>query len=150
MAAEGQAAEWIYALPTVNAAFNTASACCLAAGYIAIKRGNRSRHRAAMIAALVCSTIFLAGYLTYHLNPSVGTVNFVEPAALRPYYLGMLATHVVLAVAIVPMALVTLYLALRGRYAAHRRLARVTLPVWLYVSVTGVLVYLVLYVVFPQ
>ena len=148
MAAEGQAAEWIYALPTVNAAFNTASACCLAAGYIAIRRGDRSRHRAAMIAAVVCSTVFLASYVTYHLN--VGSVTFVEPAGLRPYYLAMLATHVILAVAIGPMALVTLYLALRGRYAAHKRLARVTLPVWFYVSVTGLLVYLVLYVVFPQ
>ncbi len=150
MPAGEQAADWVYALPTVNATLNTASACCLAAGYAFIRRGDRARHRAAMVAAVVCSAAFLTSYLTYHLHPTVGTVKFVEPAWLRPYYLGMLATHIVLAAPVVPMALVTLYLALRGRHAAHRRLARVTLPVWFYVSVTGVLVYLVLYVVYPQ
>ncbi len=150
MTASGHAHEWVYALPTVNATFNTASACCLVAGYICIRRGNRARHRAAMAAALACSTLFLASYLTYHLHPTVGTVRFTEPAWLRPYYLVMLATHVVLAVPVVPMALLTVYLALRGKRAAHRRVARMTLPVWFYVSVTGVLVYLMLYVLFPQ
>jgi putative membrane protein len=150
MAAGVEAAGWVHALPTVNAAFNTACACCLAAGYVFIRRGDQARHRVSMLAAVACSTIFMASYLTYHLHPTVGTVKFVDPSWLRPYYLVMLATHVVLAVPVVPMALLTLYLALRGKHRAHRRLARVTLPVWFYVSVTGVLVYLVLYVVFPQ
>ena len=103
-----------------------------------------------MIGALAFSALFLASYLTYHLHPAVGTVRFVDPAWLRPYYLAILATHVVLATPVVPMALVVLYLALRGRWAAHRRVARIALPVWLYVSVTGVLVYFLLYVAFPQ
>lgn len=150
MVEPGQAPEWLYVLPKLNAALNTASASCLTAGYVFIRRRQRDRHRMAMVAALACSALFLASYLTYHLNPAVGTVKFVDPAWLRPYYLVMLATHVILAVPIVPMALCALYLALRGRYAAHRRLARVTLPIWLYVSVTGVLVYFVLYVAFPQ
>ncbi|MBT3266926.1 DUF420 domain-containing protein [Candidatus Poribacteria bacterium] len=150
MAVTAQAADWVYVLPRVNAALNTASAACLVVGYVLIRRGQRRRHRAAMIGALSCSALFLASYLTYHLNPAVGTVRFVDPAWLRPYYLAMLATHVVLAVPVVPMALVVLYLALRGRHAAHRRFARIALPVWLYVSVTGVLVYFVLYVAFPQ
>ena len=145
-----QAADWVYVLPRVNAALNTASAGCLVVGYLLIRRGRRSGHRAAMIGALACSALFLASYLTYHLHPAVGTVGFVDPAWLRPYYLAMLATHIVLAAPVVPMALVVLYLALRGRWATHRRVARIALPVWLYVSVTGVLVYYLLYVAFPQ
>jgi len=150
MVEPGQAPEWLYVLPKLNAGLNTVSAACLTTGYVFIRRRQRAKHRVAMLAALGCSALFLISYLTYHLNPTVAMVKFVDPAWLRPYYLGMLATHVVLAVSVVPMALCVLYLALRGRYRAHRRLARVALPIWLYVSVTGVLVYLVLYVVYPQ
>jgi uncharacterized membrane protein YozB (DUF420 family) len=150
VSSDGDVPQWIRLLPHLNASLNAVSAVFLLRGYRFIRLRQKARHRVAMLSALVASVLFLASYLTYHLSPGVGTVRFVEPTWARPVYLVILVPHVILAGAVLPMALVTVGLALRGRFPRHRRVARVTLPVWLYVSVTGVLVYLMLYVVFPQ
>jgi uncharacterized membrane protein YozB (DUF420 family) len=130
-------------LPTLNAALNAASALLLAAGFAMIRAGRREAHRRFMLAALTTSALFLVSYLAYHFE--VGSVRFTRTGPIRTAYLAILATHTVLAAAIVPLVLVTLTRALRGRFAAHRRLARITLPLWAYVSVTGVVVYWMLY-----
>lgn len=135
-------------LPTLNACLNTLATLCLLAGYRAIRLGRPEIHRAFMLGALLASTAFLTSYLIYHAH-APRTV-FREPAWFRPIYLTLLFTHTVLAVVIVPLVLATLWRALKGRFEAHRRLARWTLPLWLYVSVTGVLIYYLLYVKFPQ
>jgi uncharacterized membrane protein YozB (DUF420 family) len=135
-------------LPTLNACLNSLATVCLLAGYGAIRSGRARLHRALMLCALGASAAFLTSYLIYHAY-APRTV-FREPAWFRPIYLTILLTHTVLAVAIVPLALVTLWRAWKGRWAAHRRLARWTLPLWLYVSVTGVLIYYLLYVKYPQ
>lgn len=135
-------------LPTLNACLNTLATLCLLAGYYAIRRGRRQAHRACMLGALACSTAFLASYLIYHAYAE-RTV-FREPAWFRPIYLTVLLTHTALAVAIVPMVLTTLWRAWKARWEDHRRLARWTLPLWLYVSITGVLIYYILYVKYPQ
>ena len=131
------------ALPTVNALLNATSAVLLIAGYIAIRRGRRDRHRALMLAAVASSTLFLVSYLTYHAH--AGTTRFVGSPPVRAVYLTILGTHTVLATAIVPLVIVALVRALRGEFTRHRRVARWTLPLWLYVSVTGVVIYLMLY-----
>jgi len=102
-----------------------------------------------MLAALSCSLLFLAGYLTYHFNVQ-GVTRFLEPAWFRPIYLAILLTHTVLAVVIVPLVVVTLSRALRRRFDRHRKIARWTWPLWMYVSVTGVMIYLLLYQIYPQ
>lgn len=130
-------------LPTLNAALNTLSAVFLCAGYFYIRNKNRDAHRRCMVAALACSTLFLISYLTYHFQ--VGSVGFKGQGWIRPVYFSILITHTVLAAATVPLALVTLIRALRERFDAHRRIARWTFPIWLYVSVTGVVIYLMLY-----
>jgi uncharacterized membrane protein YozB (DUF420 family) len=130
-------------LPALNAALNTASAVLLVTGYRLVRGGRREAHRRAMLAALATSTLFLVSYLAYHAQ--VGSVRFTGQGALRTFYFSILVSHTVLAAAIVPLVLVTLARALRGRFDAHRGLARYTLPLWLYVSVTGVVVYLMLY-----
>ena len=135
------------ALPTVNASLNALSALLLLAGWRAIRAGKRERHRALMLSALGSSALFLVGYLTR--VALTGTHRFPGGGALRATYLAVLGTHTVLAAAALPMVLRTLYLALRGRFEAHRRIARWTFPVWLYVSVTGVAVYLMLYHLAP-
>ncbi|MCX8155426.1 MAG: DUF420 domain-containing protein [Verrucomicrobiae bacterium] len=135
-------------LPTLNACLNTLATVFLLAGYRAIRRQRPQVHRACMLLALLASTAFLISYLIYHAQ-APRTV-FREPAWFRPIYLGILLTHTVLAAVIVPLVLATLWRALKGRFEAHRRLARWTLPLWLYVSVTGVLIYYLLYVKFPQ
>jgi uncharacterized membrane protein YozB (DUF420 family) len=132
----------------VNATLNALSAALLLAGFVAIKRKQVNVHRACMLSALVSSTLFLICYLTYHYN--AGRTVFRDPAWLRPYYLILLLTHTVLAVAIVPMVLMTVLRALRKDFERHRRLARWTWPLWMYVSVTGVLIYFLLYHWFPQ
>jgi uncharacterized membrane protein YozB (DUF420 family) len=141
-------------LPAVNACLNALSACCLVAGYVSIRRGRIEAHRNLMAAAFAASTLFLVGYITYHSYVAYylqrGPTRFLEPAWFRPFYLVILLTHTVLAMAIVPMVLITLYRAVKGRFEQHRRIARWTLPIWLYVSVTGVTIYLLLYQVFPQ
>jgi uncharacterized membrane protein YozB (DUF420 family) len=135
-------------LPVVDATLNGLSAIFLAAGFIFIRRKNIRAHRACMITAVVVSTIFLACYLTYHFK--VGRTVFRDPAWFRPYYLTLLLTHTMLAVTIVPMIIITLSRALRERFDQHRKIARWTWPLWMYVSVTGVLVYWLLYIKYPQ
>jgi putative membrane protein len=141
-------------LPAVNACLNGISAIFLGAGYYFIRSKNRVAHRNCMMAALAASTLFLACYLTYHgylaWNLHQGPTVFRKPAGFRPVYLGILLTHTLLAVVIVPLALITLYRALRGRFERHKKIARWTWPCWMYVSVTGVLIYLLLYRIFPQ
>jgi putative membrane protein len=135
------------ALPTVNATLNGASAALVVLGFRAIRQGRRERHRALMLAAVGCSTLFLAGYLTR--MALTGTHRFPGEGALRVAYLAVLGSHTLLAALAAPLVLRTLFLGLRSRFPAHRRIARATLPVWLYVSVTGVVVYVMLYHVAP-
>ena len=122
---------------------NAASALFLLIGYLLIRSGRREAHRRVMLAALACSTLFLVSYLVYHAQ--VGSVRFTGQGALRTAYFTILISHTVLAVLIVPLVLATLRHALRARFDRHRRLARLTLPLWAYVSVTGVVVYWMLY-----
>jgi putative membrane protein len=135
------------ALPTANATLNAASAALVVLGFRAIRRGRRDTHRALMLAAVGCSTLFLAGYLTR--IALTGTHRFPGAGPLRVAYLAVLASHTLLAVLAAPLVLRTLFLGLRARFPAHRRIARATLPVWLYVSVTGVVVYVMLYHLAP-
>ena len=141
-------------LPLVNAGLNGLSTLLLTAGFVFIKRGNKIAHRNCMLAALVTSTLFLVCYLTYHyqMKQVYGEAHtrFLEPAWFRPIYLAILFTHLLGAFAIVPLVLITLTRALRERFDAHKRIARWTWPVWMYVSVTGVVIYLLLYQIFPQ
>ncbi len=130
-------------LPLVNASLNATSAVLLTTGYVLIRRGDVRRHKAAMIAACTVSTLFLISYVIYHAN--AGSKPFPHHGPIRVVYFSILITHVILAAAIVPLALVTLVRGLRARFDAHVRIARWTLPIWLYVSVTGVIVYLMLY-----
>ena len=130
-------------LPSLNALLNTTSALLLVAGWVLVRTGHREAHRRVMLAALATSTLFLASYLVYHAR--VGSVRYTGQGTLRAVYFAVLTSHTVLAAVIVPLVIVTLARALRGRLDAHRRLARVTLPLWAYVSVTGVVVYLMLY-----
>jgi len=139
----------IHDLPAVNATLNGLSAIFLTLGFIFIKRGNKIAHRNCMISAFCTSTVFLACYLTYHAMVKTVT-HFVEPAWFRPIYLTILATHTILAVIIVPLILMTLYRARKQDFEAHKRIARWTWPLWMYVSVTGVVIYLLLYRIFPQ
>jgi len=130
-------------LPTLNAALNAVSALLLLVGFLLARAGRREAHRNAMLAALATSTLFLGSYLVYHFE--VGSVRFARSGLVRSVYLAILASHTVLAAAIVPLVLVTLARALAGRVEEHRRLARVTLPLWVYVSLTGVVIYWMLY-----
>jgi putative membrane protein len=134
-------------LPTLNAALNSLSAVFLFTGYLLIRSKNQDAHRACMLIAFACSILFLVSYLIYHYQ--VGSVPFKRQGWIRPVYFTILLTHTILAVAVVPLALVTLSRALRERFAAHRRIARWTFPIWLYVSVTGVAVYWMLYRLAP-
>jgi uncharacterized membrane protein YozB (DUF420 family) len=130
-------------LPSVNAALNGLSAVLLAAGWVAVRRGAVPVHRRLMLSAVASSTLFLISYLVYHAE--VGSVKFQGQGAVRTVYFAILITHTVLAAVIVPLVGVTLVFALRERIARHRRIARITLPLWLYVSVTGVVIYWMLY-----
>ena len=130
-------------LPTLNAALNGTSALLMAAGYVAIRRRRVPLHRACMLAAVGTSLLFLVSYLAYH--SLVGSVPYRGTGPARTLYFAILLTHTILAAAIVPLVFVTVARALRSRFEAHARLARWTLPIWLYVSVTGVVVYLMLY-----
>jgi uncharacterized membrane protein YozB (DUF420 family) len=130
-------------LPALNATLNATSAVLLTTGWILIRRGRIAQHRAVMIAAVCTSALFLISYLVYHAQ--VGSVPFTKQGPIRAVYFTILLTHTVLAAAIVPLVLVTLTRGLRARYERHRRIARWTMPIWLYVSVTGVIVYLMLY-----
>ena len=130
-------------LPALNATLNALAAVLLVTGYVLIRQGRRDAHRRAMIAAFATSALFLASYLVYHAH--VGSRPFTGQGAIRIVYFAILITHVVLAAAILPLALLTTFRGLRGRFDKHVRIARWTLPIWLYVSVTGVVIYLMLY-----
>jgi putative membrane protein len=134
-------------LPLLNACLNSLSAGFLLVGYRSIRAGNKERHRRFMLMALATSTVFLISYLVYHY--AVGSVKFTGEGWIRGVYFGILLTHTVLAALVPPMAIVTLVRALRERFDRHRRLAKWTLPIWLYVSVTGVAVYVMLYQMYP-
>ena len=133
----------IHDLPAVNATLNAISGILLVAGYTRIRAGRIEQHRRCMIAAFTASSLFLVSYVVYHAQ--VGSVRFTRQGFVRPLYFTILITHVALAVVVLPLAIVTLSRGLAGRYPQHRRIARWTLPLWLYVSVTGVLVYVLLY-----
>jgi uncharacterized membrane protein YozB (DUF420 family) len=130
-------------LPAVNASLNALAAVLLMIGYALIRARRIEQHRRVMLAAFATSALFLACYLAYHAQ--VGSVRFTRQGYVRPIYFTVLITHVVLAAAVLPLALVTLSRGLGNRVDAHRRIARWTLPIWLYVSFTGVLVYVLLY-----
>jgi uncharacterized membrane protein YozB (DUF420 family) len=130
-------------LPTLNAVLNALSAGFLLLGYVLIRQGRREAHRRAMLAAVACSAVFLTSYLVYHAQ--VGSVRFTGTGAIRTVYFAILLSHTVLAAVILPLVLLTLRRALRGDFGRHRALARVTFPLWAYVSVTGVVVYWMLY-----
>ena len=133
----------VSALPLVNACLNTISAGLLASGWLFIRRRRIAAHIACMVGAFAVSTLFLVSYVTYHYH--AGSRPFAGQGWIRPVYFTLLITHIVLAAAIVPLALTTIYRAWRGAFERHVRIARWTLPTWLYVSVTGVLVYWLLY-----
>lgn len=140
--------EYIPFLPHVNALLNTTSAILLVAGFGFIRRGRVIAHRNCQLAALLSSTVFLTSYLTYHYFH--GTTRFAGQGIARPVYFIILITHTILAVVIVPLIFVTLYRAASLDFVRHKRIARWTLPLWLYVSVTGVIVYLMLYQIYPS
>jgi len=133
----------VHDLPAVNATLNAVSAVLLATGYLLIRRRRIALHRRVMLAAFVTSSLFLVCYVTYHAQ--VGSVRFTRQGFVRPLYFTILITHVTLAAAVLPLAIITLSRGLQARFDRHRAIARWTLPIWLYVSVTGVLVYVLLY-----
>lgn len=135
-------------LPSINAGFNSLSACLLLLGYVAVRRRRLQLHRRAMLAAFTSSSLFLIGYLTRVALS--GTHRFPGTGALLYGYWVLLGSHMVLAVVLVPLVLRALFLALNGRFAEHRRVTRWTWPIWMYVSVTGVVVYLMLYHLGPS
>lgn len=144
----------IYDLPAVNASLNTIATILLATGYVFIKRGRRDAHRNCMVGALICSTVFLGCYVYYHYSMKKlhgeAHTRFLNPEWFRPIYLTILFTHLVCAIAIVPMIIVTVVRAAKGQFERHKKIARWTWPVWMYVSITGVLIYFLLYQIFPQ
>ena len=141
-------------LPAVNACLNSLSTVLLTVGFVFIKRGNKIAHRNCMVGALVTSTLFLVCYVFYHykMKQVYGEAHtkFLDPAWFRPIYLGILFTHLIGAFAIVPLVLLTVTRAIRQRFDLHKKVARWTWPIWMYVSVTGVVIYLLLYQIFPQ
>ena len=140
--------DYISYLPHLNAFLNGTSAVLLFTGYSFIRARNVVAHRACQIAALIVSSLFLTSYLVYHYHH--GSTRFLGTGFVRPLYFTILTSHTILAIVIVPLIFLTFYRALRGDFIRHRRIARVTLPLWLYVSVTGVIVYLMLYHFYPH
>ena len=139
----------IHNLPALNANLNALSAVFIFIGWLFIKNSRTRAHIAAMTCALISSTLFLAGYIANHILRHGIVTRFTAQGFVRPLYFTLLISHTILAVVVLPMVILTVVPALRARYDKHRRIARWTLPVWLYVSVTGVLVYLMLYRWFP-
>jgi len=133
----------VHDLPAVNASLNALSGILLITGYVLIRARRIQQHRACMIAAFAASSLFLISYVVYHVQ--VGSVRFTRQGFVRPLYYTILITHVTLAATVLPLAIMTLSRGLKARFPEHRRIARWTLPVWMYVSVTGVLVYVLLY-----
>ena len=140
-------ADYIPYLPHLNACLNGTSAILLFSGYSFIRSRNVIAHRACQIAALIVSLLFLTSYLIYHYHH--GATPFAGTGLVRPIYFTILLTHTILALAIVPLVILSFYRAFRGDFIRHRRIARITLPLWLYVSITGVIVYLLLYQIYP-
>jgi putative membrane protein len=133
----------VHDLPAVNATLNGISGILLAIGYILIRTRRIELHRKVMISAFITSSLFLVCYVVYHAQ--VGSVRFTRQGFVRPLYFTILITHVTLAASVLPLAIITLTRGLKGRFVQHKRIARWTFPIWLYVSVTGVLVYVLLY-----
>jgi len=137
-------------LPTFNAILNATTGILIVSGFILIRRRRIAAHRACMIAAVICSSLFLISYLVYHVGFGAGVTRFTGTGWVRTAYHTILISHTILAVTVVPFVIVTLRRALRGEFVRHRRIARWTFPMWLYVSVTGVIVYLMLYQFYPS
>ncbi len=133
----------VHDLPAVNASLNALSGILLLIGYVLIRKGRIRQHRLCMVSAFITSSLFLVCYVVYHAQ--VGSVRFTRVGFIRPLYFTILITHVTLAATVPPLAIVTLSRGLKGRVAQHRAIARWTWPIWMYVSVTGVLVYTLLY-----
>ena len=136
--------------PVINATLNGTSAVLIATGRGLIRRGHVAAHRAFMIAAVVSSSAFLACYVWYHAHAGVGSVRFQGQGMVRPVYFAILISHTLLAVVVVPLVIITLVRALRARFDRHRAIARWTYPIWLYVSVTGVVIYVMLYHIYAS
>ena len=134
--------------PALNAFLNGSSAVLIGTGYYFIKSGRREAHKRMMIAAFVTSILFLISYLYYHLVLRAGVTHFQGQGIWRPVYFSILISHTFLAVVVVPFILITLYRALKGKFARHRAIARYTFPIWMYVSVTGVVIFVMLYKIF--
>lgn len=135
-------------LPHLQASLNALAAILLLSGFYHIKKKNLRAHQICMTATLITSAIFLVSYSTYHIN--VGFHPFAGTGIIRPVYFTILSTHVILAMLLVPLVITTATLALRGNIKQHPRIARLTLPVWLYVSITGVVIYLFVFHLYPQ
>jgi uncharacterized membrane protein YozB (DUF420 family) len=140
--------EYISYLPHLNAFLNATCALLLFSGYSFIRAGRVAAHRTCQMAAVIVSVIFLASYLTYHYQH--GATRFAGEGLARPIYFTILISHTILAIVIVPLVGITLYRALKADFVRHRKIARLTLPLWLYVSITGVIVYLMLYQIYPS
>ena len=134
--------------PALNAFLNGSSAVLIGTGYYFIKSGRREAHKRMMIAAFVTSTLFLTSYLYYHLVLRAGVTHFQGQGIWRPVYFSILISHTFLAAVVVPFILITLYRGLKGKFARHRVIARYTFPIWMYVSVTGVVIFVMLYKIF--
>jgi putative membrane protein len=137
-------------LPTFNAMLNATSGVLLVSAYVFVRRGRIAAHRRCMISAIFCSLVFLVSYVVYHVGFKAGVTRFTGTGWVRPLYFTILISHTTLAVIIVPFVVVTLRRALRGSFDRHRKIARWTFPMWLYVSITGVIVYAMLYHLYPS
>ena len=135
--------EWVNLLPTVNASLNGLATVLLAVGYVLIRRGRVTAHKWTMLGSFAVSIVFLGCYLVYHYY--VGSKKFPGTGAVRIVYLAILVTHIILAAAVPFLASITIYRGLKGQFDKHRRIARITWPIWMYVSVTGVIIYFMLY-----
>jgi len=136
-------------LPTLNAILNATTGILIVSGFLLIRRGRVSAHRACMIGAVISSSLFLISYLVYHVGFGKGVTRFTGVGFARTFYLWVLTSHTILAVIIVPFVVITLRRGLKTQFIRHRRIARWTFPMWLYVSITGVIVYLMLYHLYP-
>lgn len=140
--------EWLHSMPAINASLNALSGIWLAWGYFFIRQKRIRQHRFCMLAACTTSTLFLACYLFYHYH--AGSTRFAGTGLSRPIYFSILLSHTILAVGIVPLAIYSVVTGLRRRDEKHRRVSRWTFPIWMYVSITGVIVYLMLYQIYPS
>lgn len=135
-------ASWVQHLPSLNALLNSVSTVLIISGYIAVRRGNYLRHMKLMLSAFITSALFLISYLIYH--NFTGHTPFPGEGLIRPVYFTILITHIVLSAFVIPLVLTSFYFAYAGKFTTHRKMSRWTFPIWLYVSVTGVVIYLIL------